>query len=200
MKRVALMIVGLFIVSQLLSGCVQHIGNFSGLATGTYKAENINSSTLVVKDATGESCRSIIIFIPTGVPKLDEAVSEALAKNNGDFMMNARAYNSWWWIPYIYGRTCWTIEGDVYSTFNTPIVKRVTVVPPSIQKEEVISSPLPQEEEWSVFVNGKNDGPFKTSKIKELLSSGKIKDDTLIWKQGMAKWGKVSEMEIFKKL
>ena len=118
MKRSVSIIAGLFLVSLLFSGCVQHIGNFSALATGTYRAENINSKALVAKDVRGESCRSIILFIPTGVPKLDEAVSEAVAKNNGDFMMNARAYNTFWWIPYIYGQTCWRIEGDVYKTSN----------------------------------------------------------------------------------
>ncbi len=116
MKRLVSIIAGLSLINLLLLGCVQHVGNFSGLATGTYRSENINPSSLVSKDVKAESCRSIIIFIPTGVPKLDEAVAEATSKNNGDFMMNARVYNSFWWIPYIYGQTCWVVEGDVYKT------------------------------------------------------------------------------------
>lgn len=71
------------------------------------------------------------------------------------------------------------------STLSNPIVS-----PP----------PLPSEEEWWIGINGKQEGPFKTFKIEELLSSGKIKDDTYVWKDGMANWKIISEIEKFKKI
>ncbi len=110
-----MLLVGIFLFVSM-SGCSQHVGNFSGLAAGTYRPENINNSNLVGKDITGKACKSIILFIPTGYPKLDEAVSQATAKNNGDFMMNSRVYLDHWYIPLIYGETCWKVEGDVYKT------------------------------------------------------------------------------------
>lgn len=111
--------VAMFLLVTLLivafAGCSQHIGNFSGLATGTYRPENINGSNLVAKDVLGETCKSIILFFPLGYPKLDEAVSNATAKSGGDFMMNSRVYsNSWWFL--LYGQNCFKVEGDVYKT------------------------------------------------------------------------------------
>lgn len=52
---------------------------------------------------------------------------------------------------------------------------------------------LQPEEEWLVSIDGKQYGPYKTSKIKELLSSGKITDKTYVWKNGMANWKRISD-------
>ena len=98
-------------------------------------------------------------------------------------------------------------EGDVSKTSidDKPIAPNQTVVPPPIPKQEsnpkaMVASPqLPPEEEWWVGIDGRKEGPLKTSKIKELLSSGKITYDTLIWKDGMKDWTMVSEIEKFKK-
>lgn len=110
------MSLGLLFGLASLVGCSQHVGNFSGLAAGTYRPENITAANLVKKDTSGETCKHIILVFPTGYPKLDEAVSQATAKNDGDFMMNARVYSTHWYIPLLFGETCWKVEGDVYKT------------------------------------------------------------------------------------
>lgn len=117
MKKTAGVLMIVF-VGAMLAGCSQHVGNLSALAAGTYKSENINPASMVGKDITGKACASIFFIFPTGYPKLDEAVSQATAKNNGDFMMNARIYYDSWWIPFIYGQNCWRVEGDVYKTIK----------------------------------------------------------------------------------
>jgi hypothetical protein len=118
MKKTGFILMILIIICSLLAGCAYHIGNFSALAAGTYRAENIKASSLVAKNVRGESCESVILFIPTGIPRLDEAVKEATAKNKGDFMMNARTYYSFWFLPLIYWQNCLIVEGDVYKTNN----------------------------------------------------------------------------------
>lgn len=98
------------------TGCAQHIGNFSALATGTYRNENINDKHLVAKNANGSSLCWSILGIPTCQwPKLDQAVSEALTKNNGDFMQNSRVYwtDTWYVLVSSWG---FKVEGDVYKT------------------------------------------------------------------------------------
>ncbi len=115
-KRTALYL-ALVLFAAVLVGCSQHVGNFSGLATGTYRPENVKSSNLIAKDVTGETCKSIFLFIPLGVPKLDEAVSNATAKSGGDFMMNSRVYATSWTM-LLYGQNCFKVEGDVYKTNN----------------------------------------------------------------------------------
>lgn len=63
----------------------------------------------------------------------------------------------------------------------------------SPQKAAVTDSPSSLEEEWWVNINGQKDGPFKTSKIKELLSSDKITDNAYVWKEGMKNWKMISD-------
>jgi len=87
------------------------------------------------------------------------------------------------------------------TTFVPPPLPKTTVVPPPLPKTKDNPPPLPPEEEWLLGIDGKQDGPFKTSKIKELLSSGKIEsDDTYVWKTGMADWKPISEIEKFKRI
>ena len=59
-------------------------------------------------------------------------------------------------------------------------------VPPSIPKTT-----------YHVAVDGKAVGPFEASKIQEMISSGQIKKDTLIWKQGTPSWKQASQHEEF---
>lgn len=99
-----------------LTACSTHIGNFSALATGTYRGENIDSKHLVKNNAEGSSCRTWFLFIPFGAaPKVDQAVSEALSQMNGDIMTNARLYETWWTI-FLFSGGCYKMEGDVYRT------------------------------------------------------------------------------------
>lgn len=115
MKRILLLMT---VLSLMMIGCSRHVGNFSALATGTYNTEKVNKSHLVLRNATGKACQPVIIMFNYGYPKLDEAVSEALAANNGDYMMNARVYWTEWYIPFIYGSICFKVEGDVYKSLD----------------------------------------------------------------------------------
>lgn len=99
-----------------LTACSTHIGNFSALATGTYRGENIDGKHLVKHNAEGSSCRTWFLFIPFGAaPKVDQAVSEALSQMNGDILTNSRLYETWWSI-FLFSGGCYKIEGDAYRT------------------------------------------------------------------------------------
>lgn len=99
-----------------LTACSTHIGNFSALATGTYRGENIDAKHLVKNNSEGSSCRTWFLFIPFGAaPKVDQAVSEALSQMNGDIMTNARLYETNWSV-LLFSGGCYKMEGDVYRT------------------------------------------------------------------------------------
>ena len=117
MKKTGFLMIWVIICS-LLAGCSYNIGYFSVLAASGYKAENIKASSIVAKNARGESCESFILFIPTGIPGIDKAVNNATSNNKGDFMMNARTYYSFFFIPLVYWQNCFVVEGDVYRTNN----------------------------------------------------------------------------------
>lgn len=106
------------ILVMFLCGCSQHLGNFTALSTSAYRGENINSKTLVKPSAVGKTDSLIILGFPIGgLPKVDQAVSEALSKNNGDFMANSRLYQTGWSILLV-GQIGYRVEGDVYKTSN----------------------------------------------------------------------------------
>ena len=100
------------------TGCTQHVGNFTALSSSTFKGEEINQKHLVKQNAYGEACTTLLLGIPLGgVPKVDQAVSEALRQNNGDIMTNASLYTKHW-SAFLIGQSCWTVAGDVYKTAN----------------------------------------------------------------------------------
>jgi hypothetical protein len=68
---------------------------------------------------SGEDCTNIIIIIPTGgPPTIDEALDRALESKDANLLTDAVVSWSGFYIPYIYGRTCWRAEGDAYDTFE----------------------------------------------------------------------------------
>lgn len=114
MKKVVISLMLAFAV--VLSACSQHLGNFSALSTGTYDAKNINSGTLVKKDAVGGTTKVFIFGIPIGgYPKVDEAVADGLRQSDGDFMMNASLYSKWYFF-FIISVAGYEVKGDVYKT------------------------------------------------------------------------------------
>ena len=55
----------------------------------------------------------------------------------------------------------------------------------------VVPPPLPQAQ-YYIVVNGQQQGPFDVNAISSYISSGQINANTLVWKQGMANWSKIS--------
>ena len=54
--------------------------------------------------------------------------------------------------------------------------------------------PLPTAAAWFAGINGKQEGPLDTAALAQKASAGEISRDTLVWKQGMASWTKVSDI------
>lgn len=53
---------------------------------------------------------------------------------------------------------------------------------------------------YHVAVNGQATGPFDMNTLKQMIASGQIIADTLVWKNGMGDWKKVSEVDELKSL
>jgi uncharacterized protein (TIGR00266 family) len=41
---------------------------------------------------------------------------------------------------------------------------------------------------WHIAVNGQAQGPYPEDEVKNMLNSGRITPDTMVWKEGMADW------------
>jgi hypothetical protein len=88
-------------------------------------SKNVNVSRLRLDPerskgrAYGEDCTHIIIVVPTGGdPTIDEAIDRALESKGANLLTDAVIRQEYFYIPYLYGRTCWKAEGDAYDTFE----------------------------------------------------------------------------------
>jgi hypothetical protein len=100
----------------LCAGCSQHLGSFSALSTGIYNPQRINSASLVKRDATGSASTFRFMGLSANsAPKLEDAVADALAKNNGDFMADTIVNSKYYWF-IIFDVTIYEVRGDVYRT------------------------------------------------------------------------------------
>ena len=54
--------------------------------------------------------------------------------------------------------------------------------------------PLPQAAAYFVGIDGKQAGPFDQGALQGMVTSGQLKRETLVWKQGMPSWTKAAEV------
>lgn len=88
-------------------------------------SKNVNVGSLRLDPALskgrayGEDCTHIIILFPTsGTPTIDEAIDRALESKGANLLVDAVVSSEDFYIPYVYGRSCWKVEGDAYDTFE----------------------------------------------------------------------------------
>lgn len=72
------------------------------------------------------------------------------------------------------------IFGSQMQQMGQPMTNPQPVAPPP----PVVFSP------YYVYINGSQQGPFDSNILKSLVDSNVMNRDTLVWKQGMAQWGK----------
>jgi len=75
------------------------------------------------------------------------------------------------------------IFGSQMQQVGQPMANPQPVAPPP----PVVFSP------YHVYINGSQQGPFDANTLKSLVDSHVMNRDTLVWKQGMAQWGKAGD-------
>lgn len=65
------------------------------------------------------------------------------------------------------------------------------------QQPGVTPPPIPTAM-YHIAVNGQATGPFEMAAVAQMIATGQITPETLLWKQGMETWQKASEMEELK--
>lgn len=97
-----------------LSGCTHRIADLTYVSTKNISQEELATATSDNERVIGEDTSHIIIFIPTGQPNAEEALDRAIEKRKGGIALkNATIHSSWFYIPYIYGRSTISVEGEV---------------------------------------------------------------------------------------
>lgn len=114
MKKIIL--AGIATSALLLSGCSQHLGNFTALSTDAYNPAHLDNSHKVSSNIEQDVASLRILGIPVGgITKLDQAVAETAHTNNGDFLKNAQVH-AYGWSAILFGKQGYRIKADVYNT------------------------------------------------------------------------------------
>ena len=101
------------------TGCAVQ-NHFTALASKNVNLENMRIDKAASKGmVTGDDCSHIIIIFPTsGPPTLEAAADKAVESVGAQLLADASANFYWFYIPLIYGATCWTVSGEAYDTFG----------------------------------------------------------------------------------
>ena len=58
--------------------------------------------------------------------------------------------------------------------------------------------PIPKAQTYHLAINGASKGPLTIEQIKTMITSHEIDKDTLIWREGMSNWEKISSLDELK--
>jgi len=103
------------LMALTLSGCSLRLGDLSTISTQSVTLNQVDLDALPqVKGVTGKDTKFVFLFIPFGVPHLEDAVDDALAKGGGDLMTDAVIHSRGWW--FLVGQNSLEIKGNVVNT------------------------------------------------------------------------------------
>jgi len=107
------------VVATGVFGCAAR-SDLTAVSSKNVNLANIKIDRTRSKGRTsGRDCQHIIIFIPTsGPPTLDEALDRALERVQANLLLDAVVNWHSFYVPYIYGQTCWAAEGDAYDSYD----------------------------------------------------------------------------------
>jgi len=102
-------------VLLLTSGCATRMGDLSVVSTQLAELDGVNlNEAPTTRHVTGQSKKFVFLFIPFGIPHLEDAVDDALIKGNGDVLTDASVHRTGWW--FLIGQVGWKVTGDVVRT------------------------------------------------------------------------------------
>ena len=94
------------------AGCSSRVGDFTIIST---KNVDIGSNYVkVASQADGSDIKPIIVVFPMGTANIKAAIDDILRKNDGDLVTDVVIDSSYWYIPYVFGQTGFTVKGDVW--------------------------------------------------------------------------------------
>jgi hypothetical protein len=107
-------------LAVMCTGCAVQ-NHFTALASKNVNLDNMKIDKAASKGVvTGEDCQHIVIFFPTsGPPTLEEAADKAVEPVGAQLIVDASTNFYWFYLPLIYGATCWSVSGEAYDTFGT---------------------------------------------------------------------------------
>ncbi|WP_019025853.1 hypothetical protein [Colwellia piezophila] len=101
-------------LALLTTGCSSRLADLTIVSTKNVSEQQLIDSKTQVKRSIGEDIMHIIVFIPTGVANMEEAMDNAIESVPcGIALKDATITHKSFYIPYIYGQSGYEVEGNV---------------------------------------------------------------------------------------
>ncbi len=95
-----------------VTGCSQRLVDFTIISSKNMDLSQAATFQRGQARVKGEDVKHIIIFIPTGTPNVKEALDRAIESVPGAIaLIDGVITYKFWYIPYIYGRSWYVVEG-----------------------------------------------------------------------------------------
>ena len=110
MSRVACLMALMLLFAA--TGCTTRLVDFTVISTKNVDLSKASTFTRGQGRVMGEDMIHIIVFIPTGVSNMKEAIDRAIEVTPGAVaLVDGVVLNKFFYIPYIYGRGGYVVEG-----------------------------------------------------------------------------------------
>jgi hypothetical protein len=121
----------LLLAGALAAGCAGSPGGLSSLAVESQVLKRDVETAAVARGVEARVVTHIILWVPSRPlgPSLEEAVSEALKRGNGQVLVNASVERIAWYVPLLYGEYGWLVRGDVVRLREKPPPEQPTAPP-----------------------------------------------------------------------
>ena len=107
MKKIFLLTVSVL----LLSSCSQRMLDFTIVSTKNVDLSKASTFTRSKTRTEGTDIVHLIIYFPTGIPNMKEAIDRALEKVPGAIaLVDGVVYHKYWW-ALVYGQHMYVVEG-----------------------------------------------------------------------------------------
>lgn len=99
----------------LTAGCAVRQADMTLVSTRNVKLDKMDIDSLPqTREVVGKDSRFIFLFLPLGLPHLENAIDDALDKANGDLMTDAVLFSKGWW--FLIGQNILEVKGTVVKT------------------------------------------------------------------------------------
>lgn len=102
------------LAAVMLASCTNRIGDFTVLSTKNMNMEQPGGFRVGENRVTGVDKQHIIVLFPTGQVSMKEATDRAIELGGKGCvgLSDAAVYSGAWYIPYVYGTSHITVEGN----------------------------------------------------------------------------------------
>ncbi|NOU36089.1 MAG: SHOCT domain-containing protein [Kiritimatiellaceae bacterium] len=154
------------LIGLISVGCTTRLVDFTTISTKNVDWSRAATFSRAPVRVEGKDVVHIIVFIPTGIPNMKEAIDQAIESKPGCVaLVDGVVYQKLWWIPYIYGQSSFVVEG-------TPLID--SGLSGNIMAKPIVAPVVVEQKPQSVPVVAaqKPDTSAQLQKLKELKDAG----------------------------